>query len=140
MGIFALALQLKLIGAFLIILGLAHAFFEQRFGWREDAAKMSRFNEQIFYVHNFFIGLICVMMGALALFGTRALTQTSFAGGWLCGGLTIFWACRLAIQFAFYDPALRRGKVFETTMHCVFAASWLYLTGVFAWAWWRQIW
>lgn len=74
MPLFDLGLHLKFAGAILLLLGVAHAFFEGLFNWREEAARMSRFNQQIFAVHNFFIGLICAMMGAVALFGTRALT------------------------------------------------------------------
>ena len=140
MLLFDLAFHLKFAGAVLIFLGVAHAFFDRRFNWREETARMSRLNQQIFYVHNFFIALTCVLMGALALFGTRALTQPTLAGSWLGGILTIFWGCRLVFQFAVYDPKLWRGKVFETTMHWLFAAGWLYFTGVFGWAWWRQIW
>ena len=135
-----LALHLKFVGLVLIALGVSHAFFDRRFGWREDTARMSRLNQQIFYVHNFFIALVCVMNGAVALFGTRALTEPTMAGAWMCGGFALFWACRLAFQFAVYDANLWRGKIFETTIHYLFAAMWLYLTGVFGWAWWRQIW
>lgn len=123
MPLFDLAFYLKFAGFALIILGISHAWFEKLFDWRAETARLSRFNQQVVYVHNFFIGLICVMMGAVALFGTRALIEPTFAGSWLCGGLVIFWACRLVIQFAFYDAKLRRGKVFETTMHFVFAGG-----------------
>ena len=140
MSLFDLALHLKFVGLVLITLGVSHAFFDRRFNWREDTARMSRLNQQIFYVHNFFIALICAMNGAIALFGTRALTQPTMAGSWLCGGFALFWGCRLIFQFAVYDANLWRGKVFETTIHYLFAAMWLYLTSVFAWAWWRQIW
>ena len=140
MPLLDLGLHLKFAGFSLIVLGISHAWFEKLFDWRAETARLSRFNQQVVYVHNFFIGLICVMMGAVALLGTRALTEPTFAGSWICGGLTIFWACRLGIQLAVYDARLRRGKVFETTMHWCFALGWIYLTGVFGWAWRRQIW
>ncbi len=140
MSLFDLALHLKFTGAILIFLGVSHALFDKRFHWDEETAKMSPLNRQIFYVHNFFIALICAMMGALALLGTRALLEPTLAGNWLCGGLTLFWGCRLVFQFAVYDSQLWRGKIFETTIHYLFAAGWLYFTSVFAWAWWRQIW
>lgn len=140
MFLFSLAFQLKLTGATLIFLGVSHAFFDKRFGWREETARLSLLNRQIFYVHNFFIALTCVLMGAISLFGTRALLEPTLAGSWICGGFAIFWACRLVCQFFVYDASLWRGKVFETTIHWLFAAVWTYYTAIFSWAWWRQIW
>jgi hypothetical protein len=47
--------------------------------------------------------------------------------------------CRLGFQIFVYDAALWRGKKFETCMHWLFTALWLYLVVVFGWVLWRQL-
>lgn len=128
--------HLKIAGATLIFLALSHFFFDARFHWREETARMSRLNQQIFYVHNFFITLTVFLMGVLALFGTRALLEPTLLGRYVCGALAVFWAARLFCQFGVYDANLWRGRRFETAMHWLFALGWTYYTLVFGWAFW----
>ena len=140
MALLDLSLHLKFAGATLIFLALSHLFFDKRFNWRAETARMSLLNRQIFYVHTFFVALSVGLMGAIALFGTRALLQPTLAASWMCGGFALFWACRLWCQFFVYDASLWRGQRFETAIHILFSLAWSYYIGVFGWAWWRQIW
>ena len=39
-------------------------FFPRQFRWREELARLSLLNRQIFLVHTFFIVLVVTMMGA----------------------------------------------------------------------------
>ena len=139
MFLFDLNFQLKFAGATLIFLALAHLFFDARFHWREETARMSLLNRQMFYVHTFFVALTVFLMGALCLLGTRALLQPTLAGSWVCGGFAVFWACRLFCQFFVYSSALWRGLRFETAIHVLFALAWAYYTVLFSWAWWQQV-
>jgi hypothetical protein len=68
---------LRFTGASLIGLAAIHAFFPKRFGWREDFAKVSLLNRQIFYVHCVFICISLVLMGLLCLLWPGALLQPS---------------------------------------------------------------
>ncbi|MBX7058935.1 MAG: hypothetical protein K1X75_12785 [Leptospirales bacterium] len=117
----------------LLQIGLAflHLYFARRFQWRQEAARLSRLNEQIFHVHTFFVCL------TLILFGIWTLAQAAdLAAGkqrWLAGGISVFWFCRLAAQFFVYDSALWRGKRLETAVHVLFGLLWSYLTAVYAW-------
>ncbi len=137
--LFDLSFHLRLAGLTLIFLGVAHAFFGPRFKWREETARLSLLNRQIFYVHTFFIALVLILMGILCVFGTRGLLETTFVGRWLCAGITLFWASRLVCQFFVYSPELWRGKLLETFMHALFACAWTYYSAVFGWAWWLQM-
>ena len=51
-------------------------------------------------------------------------------------GLTIFWTLRMLMQWGFFSPKLWRGHPFNTAMHYVFSAIWVYVSGVFAAALW----
>lgn len=128
--------HLKIAGALQILLGLAHAFFPRRFSWGEELPRLSLFNRQMFRVHAFFIAFIVVMFGVLSL-GFTSLLVGPESGGLakvVLGGLCLFWMVRLFVQFFVYDPALWRGHRFNTAMHLLFSALWVYLTVCYGWA------
>jgi hypothetical protein len=133
--------HLKVAGVLLISLAAAHPFFPAQFGWKEDLAKLTLLNRQIFLVHSFFIALTVAMMGCLALFLTPRLLDGSPLARAVLGGLALFWGARLLIQLFVYDRRLWRGDPFRTCVHVAFTCLWLYLTVVFSWAlrqaWWR---
>lgn len=129
---------LRLTGASLIVLAAAHLPFSRHFHWREELARLSLINRQIFYVHCGFICLILLLMGSLCLLWPETLLQPSPLGLLVTGGLTVFWGCRLAAQWFVYDAALWRGKRFETLAHVLFTGLWSFYCGVFGVAWWLQ--
>lgn len=137
--LFDLGFHLKFAGWTLMFLGIAHAFFERRFGWREELSRVSLLTRQIFYVHTFFVALVVFLMGALCVFGTRGLLEPTFLARALTGALCVFWLARLFCQFFVYSRDLWRGKPFETAMHALFALGWTYYSAVFGWAFWQQL-
>jgi|SRR5450755_257709 hypothetical protein len=120
-------LHLKIAGALLIVLGLAHSTFGRRFGWKEELARLSLLNRQMFRVHCFFIALTLVLMGSITLFYTKALLQPTALSRVILVGVVIFWVCRLFIQFLIYESSLWRGNAFNTWMHVLFSCFWIYL-------------
>jgi hypothetical protein len=122
-----LRLQLEIAGALLIALGLGHAFFDRYFGWKGELARVSLLTRQVFQVHTFFIGLLLVLFGACSLFYADALLEPVPLSRALLAGMALFWLCRLACQWFFYDPALWRGSRFRTAMHVLFSMFWIYL-------------
>lgn len=133
-----LELLLRLAGVSLIGLAALHLFLPKRFHWREEFARVSLLNRQIFYVHCLFICLMLILMGVLCLFWAPILLIPSPLSELVAAGLAIFWLCRLAIQWFVYDSQLWRGKRFETVMHIAFTGLWTFYTGVFAAVWWLQ--
>ena len=95
----ALEINLKIVGALLIALGIAHGAFGKRFEWKADLAKLSLLNRQMFLVHCFFIALTLVLMGGVTLFYTDALLQPAPLSRVVLAAVVIFWLCRLFIQF-----------------------------------------
>ena len=135
----SIAFHLKLVGAMLMLLALAHAAFPRYFGWREEFARVSLLSRQMFYVHTFFVAFTVFLMGALACFGTGELLRPALLSRWLLGALTLFWAVRFLFQFFIYSPQLWLGKKFETRMHVLFAFFWAYVAGVFGWGLWHNL-
>lgn len=130
-------LWLQINGALLVVLALLHAVFPRRFRWKEELASVSLLTRQILHVHTFFIALTVGLMGLLCLTSATELTGTAL-GRTICGGLLVFWLCRLLVQFFGYSTELWRGKRFETRVHVAFALLWANFTVCFACAAWPR--
>jgi hypothetical protein len=126
-----LAVHLQIVGVLLILLGLSHALFNRYFGWTQELAAVSIWTRQVFFVHNFFIGLGVTLAGAVSLFCADDLLQPSALSRAVLACMTTFWLCRLLAQFFAYDSAIWRGNQFRTFMHVAFALLWCYVTAVY---------
>jgi hypothetical protein len=131
---FNLNWHLRFVGALLVFLGLAHAAFPRRFGWKNELQNVSLLTRQIFYVHHFFVAFVVTLQGVLCLFWAQELLAPSPLARLLLAGLVIFWATRWLFQFFVYDKRLWQGDTFNTRMHLLFSLLWTYLVVVFAWA------
>lgn len=129
-------LHLKIIGLALIALSLVHVIFPRYFDWRRELSALSLINRQMMVVHTFFIALTVMLMGLLCFFSASDLLNTRL-GKHICLGLGIFWGIRVLVQFFGYSPKLWRGRAFETMVHVFFSMFWMYMTGVFWWAYGR---
>lgn len=116
-------------GVLQIALALLHLAFPARFGWKQEAARMSRLNEQIFHVHTFFVCLTLVLFGIWTMVLLEDLLSARQRA--LASGIAVFWLARLYSQWFVYDPVLWRGKKFETAMHILFTILWIFLTGTY---------
>lgn len=126
--------HLRIAGALQIILALLHLAFPKRFNWKEELARLSPLNRQIFHVHTFFICVVLVMFGALSLFAPAALLEPTALSRLVLVGIAGFWALRLYCQWFVYDRRLWRGHAINTAMHALCTLLWLYLTAAYAWA------
>ncbi len=119
-------LHLKIVGALLITLGVAHSTFGRYFKWKHELAQLSLLTRQMFVVHTFFIALLVIMIGVCSVFFTDALVAHGTLSRVVLSGFVIFWLSRLVCQFLVYDPAIWRGRRFYTVMHVVFSIFWAY--------------
>ena len=124
--------HLRIVGGSLILLAIAHVYFARHLNWRLDATKLSPVNRQIFHVHTFFICMILVLTGVLALCIPEALTTRSPLARLVLIGHVIFWGTRLLFQWFVYDPTHWRGHRLNTTAHVLFTLLWLYFTLTYA--------
>ena len=125
-------MYVRVAGALQIALAMAHVFFPKRFNWKEELSRLSLLNRQIFLVHTAFISLMLLMMGALSLFATETLLHSGRLSRLVLGGFASFWCLRLVFQWFVYDRRLWLGHRFNTIVHFLFTALWLYLAGVYA--------
>jgi len=123
-------IHLKIIGILLILLALVHVIFPKYFNWDKELHALSLINRQMIWVHTFFIALTIFLMGLLCLTSASQLIETEL-GKRICLGLGIFWLIRLFIQFFGYSSKLWKGRLFETSVHTLFAFLWTYLSFIF---------
>jgi len=138
-AIFDLSLHLKVAGAGLILLAFAHFAIAKHLRWKEDFARVSLVNRQIFYVHCFFLMLALVLMGLLSLFYTQDLLEPSPLAWVVLVGLSVFWGVRLLFQWLVYDRSLWHGQPLNAFFHWFFTAVWSYLCAVYGLAAWEQM-
>ena len=132
-------LNLRIAGLIMAGLAVLNLFVPRQFHWREEMARLSLLNRQIFQAHSVFLILMLGMFAALLLvFGPDLLEPTRLARAVL-GGLTIFWTLRMLMQWFFYSPDVWRGNRLHTVMHVVFSATWIYVSAVFGAALWNSI-
>ena len=134
-----LLVHLRVTGVLLALLVIVHAFVPGRLRWREELSRLSLVNQQIFEVHTLFIVLVLALSSALLLTSSDALLVPSRLSRALLFGLTVFWGLRMLMQWCYYSPAVWRGNRFNTVAHCLFSGVWVYLTGTFAAALWRNL-
>ena len=132
-----LRLLVQIAGLLQLGLAAAHLGFPKRFGWREELARLSLLNRQIFLVHTLFICLMLAMMGVLSVFGVEALLTPSTLGRWVLAGFAMFWLARLLAQWLIYDWSLWRGHRVNAIIHAAFTILWIFLASVYGAAWWR---
>jgi len=125
-----LVFHLRAVGVLMAMLAVANLFVPGRFNWREELSRVSLLNRQIFQAHTVFIVLLIALMSALFLTCAEALLEPTRLSRAVLTGLTIFWGLRMLMQWFFYSPRVWRGNRFNTTMHWVFSAGWIYVTAV----------
>ena len=134
-----LVTHLRVVGLLMSALVVVNLVVPYRFHWREEMARLSLVNRQIFQAHAVFLVLVLALIGALLLTSAPSLLEPTRLSRAVLAGLTIFWGLRMVMQWAFYSPALWRGDRLHTAAHWVFSALWVYVTAVFAAALWRTL-
>ena len=131
--------HLRIVGALMAALVLVHAFIPARLGWREELARLSTINRQIFQVHTMFIVLLLAMFAVLFVVYAEALVEPGPLSRAVLTGLTIFWTLRMLTQWFYYSPALWRGNRVNTAVHLLSSMGWTYMTTTFAAALWVNL-
>ena len=131
--------HLRIVGALMALLVVMHLFVPGRLRWREELARLSTINRQIFYVHTIFIVLLLALLAVLFAAYAEALLEPGPLSRAVLTGLTIFWTLRLLTQWFVYSPEVWRGNRFNTAVHAVISVVWIYVVGVCATALWTNI-
>ena len=126
-----LLVHLHVVAFVMAALVLVNLMVPHRFRWRDELARLSLLNRQIVQAHCFFLIVLLGMFAALLLTCAEALLDHTRLSRAVLAGLTLFWGLRMVMQWWFYSPEIWRGHRFNTVMHWIFSATWIYVTGVF---------
>jgi hypothetical protein len=126
--------NLRIAGALQIVLALLHLTFPARFRWKEELARLSTLNREIFFVHTLFVCVVVAMVGGLSLLAPSDLMQPSGLARLVLIGIAGFWGLRLYCQWFVYTRALWQGDRFNTIVHVLCTMLWVYLIAVYVWA------
>jgi hypothetical protein len=125
-------LQLRLAGALQIALAALHVVFPKRFNWKEDLARLSLLNRQMFVVHTVFICVVLVLVGSLSQLAPHRCStrRRSRASSWR--HRRVLGAAHSSCSSSSTMAVLWRGDRFNTVVHVAFCMLWAYLLAVYA--------
>jgi hypothetical protein len=134
-----LSSAMRVAGLAIVALGIGHAWLPRELGWPDDLSGSSLLTRQIATVHSAYIGLTCVLLGAIPAFAPELLLAPSPLAIWVLTGLVAFWGSRFGVQLWVYDASLWRGNVRLTAVHVAYAGFWAVQTLVYGLALTRQL-
>src|SRR3982750_2518043 len=94
-----LVVHLHVVGLLMALLVVVNLFVPGRFHWREELSRGSLLNRQIFQAHSFFFVLLPAFFWVFSLPWGVALLDPTRWGRAVLGGLTVFWAVRMLVQW-----------------------------------------
>jgi alginate O-acetyltransferase complex protein AlgI len=121
------ALYAAAIGHLIVL--IASAQVPGRLGWKEDLAKLARFNQKVFWVYGFYIVLCIVSFAILTWRLHDAFLAGDMSARWLAGFIAVFWTIRVVVDVFWFDyrdwppgNALIAGHAMVTSLFSVLAA------------------
>ena len=130
-AVLAVDVQLRLVGAVLIGLGLAHVALPRALAWRPQFAPLQPLTRQVLYTHTFFIGVMCVLLGLAPLLLTPDLLAPGRVQKAVLGAECVFWGLRWAAQFVAFPPVTWRGSRLYQVGYAGFTLLWTWIVAVF---------
>lgn len=123
--------------------GLIHAtilvmnvFLPSLLRYEENLRKTDPIIRQVFYVHNAYILLVLVFIGAVCVLLPGELISSGRLSTALNGFFALFWGLRLVIQMTYYDRTLKDRFY---AVHLLFTTAVGYLTVLFFWLFFRHV-
>ncbi len=121
------AIYLAALGHLVVLIASLQA--PARLGWKRDLAKLTRFNQKIFWVYGFYILFCIVSFAALTWRLHDAFLAGEPAARSIAGFIAIFWTVRVLVDLLWYDHrdwpqgnALVAGHALVTSLFCALAA------------------
>lgn len=126
-----LAILLRIAGAVLLLLAALHGPIGRKLKWCEESLLLSPVNAAVFRVHAHFICLILILMALPCIADPWVFLERNRASSWLACTFAAFWIARLYVQWFVFPRTLWLGKRFETNVHFIFTAIWIFLAALF---------
>jgi hypothetical protein len=115
-------------GAVQLAIIVANLILPKKLNCRENLSRVSPMIRAVFVVHWGYIVLVLGIFTSLSFWFAPELAGESRLGRFLSAAIAVFWLLRVPIQFAFYDPEIRRQNRFSDV---IFLLAFSYLGIVF---------
>ena len=92
-----------LAGAGQLVLVVASLAIPRVLGWREQTAAMRPLTRQVFWTYAAYILATNLSFGLLSALAPDLLLEPAPLARLVTGFITVYWAARLVIQFAYFD-------------------------------------
>ena len=73
--------------------------------WKSDLAKLRPLTRQVFWTYAAYIWVTNLSFGLISTMTPHLLLDRSTLAGFVCCFITVYWAARVVIQFAYFDRA-----------------------------------
>ncbi|MFJ8812102.1 MULTISPECIES: hypothetical protein [Amycolatopsis] len=124
-----LELQMRLAGVVAIVLGLAHLALPRLLGWPADLVAVSPMSRLVVGLHTGFVGLTCVVLGAL-LWPVDELLAPGALAATVLAAQTVFWGARWLCELVVVGRVVRAAPLAWRAAHVVGLGGWAWLTAV----------
>lgn len=113
---------------------IASTLTPQVLQWRTELRQLCALSRHVVWVHGAFIMITILGFAMISLFNARSLAGGSGLARSVCAFVSIFWLCRLMVQFFLFDarPYLR-GLTLQVGYHGL-TVAFTYFVVIYGWA------
>ena len=135
MNVNSLSIFLRVVAALQLAVAILNLFLVPLLKWKEDLKRAPLLLREVFQVHAWFISVTLAIFGLLSWrFAAEIASHASALGGWLAGGIGIFWAIRTVLQVTYYSSSHWRGQLGRTVIHIVLLIAYGGMATTYLWA------
>ena len=115
---------------------IASAMVPAKLNWKEELARLSPLQRQMYWIYGAYIVLCIVAFGLISLILPEELISGDPLANAVCLLIAVFWGGRLALQpFMKVKPILGRVWWMHVGYHTL-TLAFLFMTAVYGWAAW----
>jgi hypothetical protein len=135
MNVSSLSIFLRTAAALQLAVAILNLFLVPLFKWKADLMQAPLLLREVFQVHAWFISVTLAIFGLLSWrFAAEIASHASALGGWLAGGIGIFWAIRTILQITYYSSSHWRGQFGRTVIHILLLLLYGGMAAIYLWA------
>ena len=116
-----------------LALALGSLGLPRMLGLRDQASRLRPLVRELFWTHAGYILVINACFGLLSAFGADLLLTGAPLARIVSGFIGVYWAARLAIQFAYFDRRSAPQGAFYRWAERGLVSLFVYLTAVYGW-------
>lgn len=133
---------LRVVGAGVILAGVAHALLPRHLGWTAERIGSSALGDLVVRMHVGFIGLFMIILGAMTIIGVPHVVAGSSLAAALGVGAAVLFAARAWCEFTLVSRVLAADRVVASRWRWLHRAAliiWPGLTVVYAATAWLSL-